>query len=317
MIEVANLTKDFGATRALDGVSFTVARGETVGLLGPNGSGKTTLMRVLTGFFPPTAGYVRIDGRDGTTHGLALRRRIGYLPEHVVLYPDMRVRQFLRFGLDVRRTPAPAARLEQALLECGLTEVADRLIGSLSKGYRQRVGLAQAIAHQPDVLILDEPTIGLDPRQVMELRALVRAWRGRATVLLSSHVLPEVAVTCERVVIMNRGRLVAQDTAAALGTRVQGDDRTRLRVRAPSAAVCALVGTVPGVVRVDAVVGEGGDVAAGICTVDVHTAAGEATRAALAAAVVARGWDLVELRPLALTLEELFVQLVPPEEPQA
>jgi ABC-2 type transport system ATP-binding protein len=313
MIEIEHLTKHFGATRAVQDVSFTVQRGEIIGLLGPNGSGKTTIMRVLTGFFPPTAGQARVAGYDAAEQSLALRRKIGYLPESVVLYPDMRVRNFLGFCADVRRIAGARKRqrIDLVMHDCGLREVEHRLIGTLSKGYRQRLGLAQALLHEPEVLILDEPTVGLDPRQIVDIRSLIRTLRGRTTVLLSTHILPEVSMTCERVVIIDRGRIVAQDTAEALTRRIEGADRSMIRVEGPAEAVRAAVSAVPGVERVEAADGAS---AAGTCAFTVRSTAGEPVRKAIAAAVVGHGWGLIEVRPLALTLEDLFVRLVAEED---
>ncbi len=315
MIEIEHLTKHFGATQAVQDVSFRVERGEVIGLLGPNGSGKTTIMRILTGFFPPSAGHARVAGFDAGDQSLALRRKIGYLPESVVLYPDMRVQRFLQFCADVRGITGvrQRARIDRVMHDCGLREVAGRLIGTLSKGYRQRLGLAQALLHEPEVLILDEPTVGLDPRQIIEIRSLVRGLRGRTTVLLSTHVLPEVSMTCERVVIIDRGSIVAEDTAEALTRRVEGSDRSLVRVEGPAAEVCALLGGVPGVDRVELADGIAANTA-GVCGFIAHSSAGEPVRKAIAAAVVGRGWGLVEVRPLALSLEDLFVRLVTEEE---
>ena len=314
MIEVRQLTKHFGATRAVEDVSFRIARGESIGLLGPNGSGKTTIMRMLTGFFPPTSGSALVAGFDATAQSLALRRTIGYLPESVVLYPDMRVRGFLQFCASVRGLPAGRARerIAAVLADCGLVEVAGRLIGTLSKGYRQRVGLAQALLHEPEVLILDEPTVGLDPRQIIEIRALIRGLRGRATVLLSTHILPEVSVTCERVVIIDRGRIVAEDTAEALTRQVEGQDRTLVRVLGPRDSVQQALAGVPGVERLEVVSPPNG-VADAAWSFVAYSAGGADVRQALAQTVVSRGWGLVEIRPLTLSLEDLFVRLVTTE----
>ena len=316
MIALSHVTKHFGRTRAVSDVSFTVQRGETIGLLGPNGSGKTTIMRILTGFFPPTTGYARVDGIDVAQHSLALRRTIGYLPEHVVLYPDMRVRGFLEFCASVRRLVGAhgRARLDAVLHDCGLLDVTDRLIGTLSKGYRQRVGLAQALLHEPQVLILDEPTVGLDPRQIIDIRGLINRLHGRTTVLLSTHILHEVSLACDRVVIINRGRIVAQDSAAALARQLEGNDRTLLRVAAPGDVVQRALATVPGVDRVDTTTPAAAGNGAVVCECIVHSSGGEAIRAALAAVVIGHGWSLLELRPLALSLEELFVRLVANED---
>lgn len=307
MIEARGLVKEFGSTRALAGVSVSVRAGEVVGLLGPNGSGKTTLMRILTGFFPPTAGTVRIDGLDVGEDSLAVRERIGYLPENVVLYPDMSVRRFLAFCAEVKGV-APSARL-QRLIEvmdaCGLGDVGWKRIGALSKGYRQRVGIAQAIIHRPKVLILDEPTVGLDPRQIVEIRELIRSLAGSTTVLLSTHILPEVSMTCERVVIIDYGRIIAEDTAAGLTQRLQGSEETRVRIAGPRAAVLDAVRTLP---HVTAVREEPGDPESVHLTVSALR--GDPMRRALAARVVESAWGLLELRPLPMSLEDLFVRLV-------
>jgi ABC-2 type transport system ATP-binding protein len=312
MIEVAHLTKHFGKTRAVQDVSFAVKRGEIIGLLGPNGSGKTTIMRVLTGFFPPTAGLARVAGFDAAEQSLALRHKIGYLPENVVLYPDMRVRGFLEFCAAVRRLDRALARrrLEAVMHDCGLHEVAHRLIGTLSKGYRQRLGLAQALLHEPEVLILDEPTVGLDPRQIVEIRHLIGALRGRTTVLLSTHILPEVAMTCERVVIIDRGRIVAEDTAERLARRVEGEDRTLVRVAGPLDDVRRIIAAVPGIARVESADRDRGSAGGDTYDFIAHSTTGEPARRAIAAAVVGHGWGLVEMRPMAMSLEDLFVRLV-------
>ena len=307
MIAVEGLVKEFGRTRAVAGVSFHVAAGEIMGLLGPNGSGKTTIMRVLTGFFPPTEGRVEIDGLDVERHPLAVRERIGYLPENVVLYPDLSVDRFLRFCAEVKGVPAAArrARLDEVLVACGLTEVAGKLIGKLSKGYRQRVGIAQAIVHRPRVLILDEPTVGLDPRQIVEIRALIRALAGSTTVLLSTHILPEVSMTCGRVMIIDYGRIIAEDTAEGLTQRLRGSNETRIRVAGPRADVLAALGAVDGL---DELREE--PASDGIVTVVTRSARGDELRREIAELVVGRRWGLLEIRPLPMSLEDLFVRLV-------
>lgn len=308
MIAVENLSKEFGNTRAVCDVSFRVEPGEVIGLLGPNGSGKTTIMRILTGFFPPTAGRAWVAGIDVSREPLAARQRIGYLPESVVLYPDMRVDQFLQFCADVRQLRGLRRRERIAAVErdCGLGDVRRRLIGKLSKGYRQRVGLAQALLHEPEVLILDEPTVGLDPRQIIEIRNLIRSLRARTTVLLSTHILPEASTVCERVVIIDRGRIVAQDTAEGLTARIQGGDRTLVRVDGPPDAVLAALSAIPGVDRVEH---QNGALNAHPSFI-AYSRSGEPARRAIAATVVARGWGLLEVRPLSMTLEDLFVRLV-------
>jgi gliding motility-associated transport system ATP-binding protein len=315
MIEVEDLTKYFGATLAVDRVSFKVGTGEIIGLLGPNGSGKTTIMRMLTGFFPPTSGRALIGGLDVARHSLETRRRVGYLPENMVLYPDLTVTALLEFAARVRGFAPPLARerIEFAIRTCGLGEVRYKLIGKLSKGYRQRAGIAQAILSDPEVLILDEPTVGLDPRQVVEIRELIRSLAGHSTVLLSTHILPEVNMTCQRVVIIDRGRIVAQDTAEGLSAKLEGGDQSAITVAGPSDAVRRTLAAVPGVERieerrVDAALN-------GVCSfVAYSNGPSERVRAALAAAIVQGGWSLLELKPIALSLEELFMRIVTREE---
>ena len=307
MIEVQGLVKDFGATRAVAGVSFAVGAGEIVGLLGPNGSGKTTIMRVITGFFPPTEGRVTVDGMNVADGALSVRERIGYLPENVVLYPDLSVRRFLSFCAEVKGVPAATrrARLDDVMGACGLTEVAEKLIGKLSKGYRQRVGIAQAIMHHPKVLVLDEPTVGLDPRQIVDIRALIKSLGGSTTILLSTHILPEVSVTCERVIIIDYGRIIAEDTAEGLTRRLQGSHETRARIAGPRPSVLAALQALPDVedVREETVTD-------GVLTVVVRSSRGDEARRTLAERVVTSGWGLLEVRPLPMSLEDLFVRLV-------
>jgi len=315
MIEVQGLTKYFGATRAVNHVSFKVEKGEIIGLLGPNGSGKTTIMRILTGFFPPTAGRALIGGLDVAEHSLETRRRIGYLPENMVLYPDLSVSALLEFaarvrGLDSRSTHD---RIEYAIRTCGLGEVRGKLIGKLSKGYRQRVGIAQAILSDPEVLILDEPTVGLDPRQVVEIRELIRSLAGRSTVLLSTHILPEVNMTCRRVVIIDRGNIVAQDTPEQLTAKLQGSDQTQIVVAGPAEQVRAALSAVPNVNKVEPRPVDVTQPGASAFLV-LSSGDGNEIRSALAACVVRNGWNLLEVKPVAMSLEDLFMRLVTREE---
>ncbi len=315
MIEVQDLTKYFGTTLAVDHVSFKVERGEIIGLLGPNGSGKTTIMRILTGFFPPTAGRAMIDGIDVAEHSIETRQRVGYLPENMVLYPDLSVTALLEFASRVRGLDAKTTRerMEYAIKTCGLGEVRRKLIGKLSKGYRQRVGIAQAILCNPEVLILDEPTVGLDPRQVVEIRQLIRSLAGRSTVLLSTHILPEVTMTCRRVVIIDRGRIVAQDTPEKLTAKLQGSDQSIITVAGPRDSVRPVLAAVPGVDRLEERMGDAPQ--DGVCSfVAFSSGQGDQVRAALAAAVVQKGWSLLEIKPVALSLEDLFVRIVTSEE---
>ncbi len=315
MIEVQGLTKYFGATRAVNHVSFKVEKGEIIGLLGPNGSGKTTIMRILTGFFPPTSGTAMIGGLDVSEHSIETRRKVGYLPENMVLYPDLSVTALLEFAARVRGLDARAKRerIEFAVKTCGLSEVRHKLIGKLSKGYRQRVGIAQAVLPDPEVLILDEPTVGLDPRQVVEIRDLIRSLAGRSTVLLSTHILPEVTMTCRRVVIIDNGNIVAQDTPEQLTAKLQGSDQSLISVAAPADQVKSVLAAVPFVERLQDRSAELGQ--SGVSSFVVYSSGhGDQVRGALAAAVVQRGWSLLEIKPMALSLEDLFMRLVTKED---
>ncbi|MFN8545751.1 MAG: ABC transporter ATP-binding protein [Candidatus Binatia bacterium] len=291
----------------MDDVSFTVARGEVAALLGPNGSGKTTLMRMLTGFFSPTAGRVTVGGIDVGEAPLAARRRIGYLPEQVSLYPDLTVRRFLAFVAEVRGLVGAARRraVTEVIDRCMLDEVADRVIGKLSKGFRQRVGLAQALVGDPEVLVLDEPTVGLDPVQTVELRDLIRSLTGR-TVLLSTHALAEASALCTRVVILSRGRLVAEDTALGLARRLAGVATVHVRVEGDGAAGARVLAALPGVMGVEPGVPDGG----GGTAFTVHAREALPVQRAVAGAVAAVGCTLLELHVTPPTLEDVFVRLV-------
>ncbi len=313
MIEVQNVTKYYGQVRALNNVSFDVKKGEIVGLLGPNGSGKTTLMRILTGFFPPTEGKVRVAGLDVETDSLEARRRLGYLPENVVLYPDMTVRSFLNFCVRVKgdSTAQRRSQVDRVLQQCTIEDMAHRHIGTLSKGYRQRVGLAQALLCEPEVLILDEPTVGLDPNQVIEMRDLISGMAGKTTILLSSHILHEVGLTCQRVVIIDKGNIIAEDTATGLSERIQGATRALVRIAGPRTEVLSALRGLAGVK--DVIEHEqnerGQEGQSFIVTSPDRTIARD-----IAQAVVSRGWALYELTPVTLGLEELFVRLTAPNE---
>ncbi len=306
MIAVERLTKVFGQTVAVRDVSFRADGGEVVGLVGPNGSGKTTIMRAIAGYFAPTRGRIDVAGVDVRRAGRQARDLIGYLPEDTGWYPDMRVDEFLALCADIRRLVGEGrrARLAAAVDLCGLADVRRRLIGHLSRGYRQRLGIAQAILHEPAVLILDEPTVGLDPRQVVEIRNLVRGLRGRTTVLLSTHVLAEVSSVCDRMVIVDRGRVVAEGRTAALVQAHQAVERLWLRVRGPTAEVVAVLARLAEVAEVTAQPSDDG-----AAQLTVVARPGGELAPAVAAAVVARGWALLELRPLTPSLEDLFVRL--------
>jgi ABC-2 type transport system ATP-binding protein len=309
MIEVEHLTKTYGEKIALQDVSFTAEKGEILGLLGPNGAGKSTTMRILTGFLPPTGGTARIAGYDVVEDSLEVRRRIGYLPENVPLYTDMTVRAYLDFVARAKQVAQRRESVEWAMEAARVDHVAGNIIGRLSKGYRQRVGLAQALLGDPEVLILDEPTVGLDPNQIIETRQLIKALGGDRTIILSTHILPEVSMVCGRVVIINRGTVVAVDTPEALTRRLSGSDRVALTVRGPAREIERRLQQVPGVAGM--AVAPGSD---GIVRLDVDAAEGSDIREQLAAAVVQQGWGLQELRSHSLSLEDIFLQLTTTEE---
>ena len=309
MIEVDHLTKVYGEKIALQDVSFSADRGEILGLLGPNGAGKSTTMRILTGFFPPTSGTARIAGYDVVEDSLEVRRRIGYLPENVPLYTDMTVHAYLDFVARAKQVSAREDGIEWAMDAARVDHVAGTIIGRLSKGYRQRVGLAQSLLGDPEVLILDEPTVGLDPNQIIETRRLIKALGGDRTVILSTHILPEVSAVCNKVVIINRGAVVAVDTPDALTRRLTGADRVALSVRGPVRDVEKELAQVPGVLGVAVEPG-----ANGVARFDVDAKEGHDLRERLAALVVQRGWGLQELRSHSMSLEEIFLQLTTTEE---
>jgi ABC-2 type transport system ATP-binding protein len=313
MILAEHLTKRFGTFTAIADVSFAVERGEIVGFLGPNGAGKSTTMRILTGVFPPTSGRAVIAGYDVVTESLRARSVVGYFPERVSLYLDMTVREYLRYVAQMKGIAARQQRAEIALAleRASVAHVGHRLIGTLSKGYRQRVGIAQALLGQPRVLILDEPTAGLDPEQVAEMRRLIRSLRGQSTVILSTHILPEVEATCDRVIIINQGRMLAVDTPQNLNQRLRQTSQIYLEVIGPADKVLAHLRATPGVLSVDlAPTTQDGVVA---CT--VATEKDRDLRVELAARVAAAHWGLQELRPVALSLEAIFLSLVAHPEP--
>lgn len=309
MIEVENLTKTYGDFVAIEDVSFHVPRGEVLGFLGPNGAGKTTTMRILTGYMPPTDGRATVAGFDVFHDSLEVRRRIGYLPETVPLYTEMTVEGYLDFVARLRGVDDRWDRIDRIMGQMDITDRADDLIGQLSKGYRQRVGLAQALVHDPEVIILDEPTIGLDPKQVVEVRSLIRSMSGDRTVILSTHILPEVSQLCERVLIINKGRIVAEDTPERLTGRLQGTERVRVTLAPGADGVAEVLGAIDGVEEVTPV-GDG--------AFDVTCALGAELRPVLARRIVERGWPLLELRPIGMSLEDVFLQLTTetPEENQ-
>ncbi|HEX3702554.1 MAG TPA: ABC transporter ATP-binding protein [Vicinamibacterales bacterium] len=320
MIEVQHLTKRYGGVTAVDDVSFRVERGEILGFLGPNGAGKTTTMRILTGYMPATEGKAIVAGFDVFDQPIEAKKRTGYLPETPPLYPDMSVAEYLAFVAKIKGVPAAgrAQRIHAVMERTRIADMANRLCARLSKGYRQRVGLAQAIIHNPDVLILDEPTAGLDPKQIIETRALIKELAGDHTIILSTHILPEVSQTCQRVVIINKGRVVAVDTPDALTARLRGSETMYLQVDAGGADAASSLARVAGVRRVAE-----SDRHGGLIGYEIESEKGHDVRRDLARAIVSSGWGLLELRPMRMSLEEIFLSLTteevptPPTEPAA
>lgn len=313
MIVVDKLSKYYGPHPAILDVSFTVQQGEILGFLGPNGAGKTTTMRILTGYLPPTSGAASVAGCDVVKQSLAVRRKIGYMPETVPLYPEMSVRSYLDYMAKVKGVPRNLrrARVKDVMERARVAHRADDVIGRLSKGYRQRVGLAQALVGDPEVLILDEPTVGLDPKQIIDTRSLIKGLGGSHTIILSTHILPEVSATCSRVLIIADGRIVAEDTPENLDRRIRSSENVTLEVRGPREPVLSRLRQVPRVISVEA--GEtrdGSDRTAYTLACEL----GSDVREALSHAVVTSGWGLLELRPAGLSLEEIFLRLTTSDE---
>ncbi len=305
MIDVRDLTKYYGQRPAVDNITFQVEPGQIVGFLGPNGAGKTTTLRILTGYMPATSGQARVAGYDVFTESLQARRQIGYLPENVPLYTDMRVREYLTFRAKLRgmnRTDRDS-RLTKVVDMCWLGDVIDRPIGQLSKGYRQRVGLADALIHDPKVLILDEPTVGLDPTQIREMRNLIRSLGGKHTVMLSSHILPEVEATCDRTIIIAAGRIVAAGTVEELRHHIMGGSRVIAEMRGPGQQVCKELGCIDGVKRVDR------EVQGDWNRLLIETT-GKDVREEVSKVAAENGWPIREIRLEVGSLEEYFVQVV-------
>lgn len=312
MIEAEKLTKYYEKVAAIEDVSFTVEKGEIVGFLGPNGAGKTTTMRILAGFLPPSSGTARVAGYDILTDSLQVRRRIGYLPESVPLYTDMKVAAYLEFigelkGLERRERRRKIAEIME---RCRVTEVQRVLIGALSRGYRQRVGIAQALLNDPEVLILDEPTVGLDPKQIIEIRQLIKELSGQCTIILSTHILPEVSMICQRVIIINEGHIIAVDSPENLTTRLQSSAKLLVTVEGPADLIGAALTGLPGVLRVEAKE-ETRDSAVSFV---VESERSRDLRREVSRVIIDRGWGLLELRPADMTLEEVFIRLVTEEE---
>jgi len=313
MISVQHLSKhygDYGETTAIDDVTFTVERGEVLAFLGPNGAGKTTTMRILAGLIAPTSGSATVAGYDVLTHPMEVKRRIGYLPDNPPLYTEMTVDEYLTFAGKIRGLRGRAVTLARdAVLEkCALGDVRGRLIANLSRGYRQRVGLAQAMIHSPDVLILDEPTVGLDPKQIIDIRELVKSLAGEQTIILSTHILPEATAVCQRVVIINRGRIVAVDSRERLSMQLRQSEKLAVRVRRGEGVDLGLIYKIEGVTQItpqEMASGSDGAVREWM----IESEMGADIREAVASTIVQQGWGLLEMRPVVASLEEVFLQL--------
>jgi ABC-2 type transport system ATP-binding protein len=313
VIEVQHLSKKYGPFTAVDDVSFRAESGEILGFLGPNGAGKTTTMRIITGYMPATEGKASVAGFDVFDSPLEAKRRTGYLPETPPLYPDMTVRDYLRFVAKIKGVRSHIAdRVNAVMKKTWVSDMADRHCSKLSKGYKQRVGLAQALIHEPEVLVLDEPTAGLDPKQIIETRQLIRALKGNHTIVLSTHILPEVAQTCQKVVIISKGKVVATDTPSALTERLRGAVTMFVQAQGPVEDVQRALQSIPGVTRVNV-----GDTTADGGSFDVDTEQGADVRREVANAIVRGGWGLLELRPMRMSLEDIFLSLTTDETSDA
>jgi len=312
VIEVNNLVKHYGSVKAVDDISFTVERGEILGFLGPNAAGKTTTMRVITGFLPASAGTVRVAGFEVFEQALEVKKRIGYLPENPPVYFDMRVRDYLKFVATIKGVEPKAINVEVARVaeRMSITEVMDNLIGKLSKGYKQRVGFAQALLNNPPVLILDEPTNGLDPRQIIEVREIIRSLGQDHTVILSTHILPEVSMTCSRVAIINEGKLVKIDTPENLTAQIQGSESITLEIEGPVVDVQSALAQATNVTSVSVQPTRRDDVA----IYKVESQRGSDIRKALAALIVGKSWGLLGMKSETLSLEDIFLRLTTKEE---
>ncbi len=312
MIEVNDLTKYYGSFPAVMDINFKVEQGEIVGFLGPNGAGKSTTMKVITGFIPPSSGTATVAGYDIINESLEARRHIGYMPETVPLYTEMTVREYLDYMGKLRGMTAERirARIDDVVEICHLEDYHTSIIGKLSKGFRQRLGIAQAILHEPDVLVLDEPTIGIDPIQVVETRQLIKDLGGEHTLILSTHILPEVSQICERVIVINEGQIVATDEPNNLARRLLGSERVDLQVKGPQQEVIAALETVDGVGSVSRINIQRGE----LPQYRVESELGEEIRADLARTVVERGWELHRLEAVTMSLEEIFLRLTTEDE---
>jgi ABC-2 type transport system ATP-binding protein len=324
MIDVEKLTKYYGQRAAVRDVSFHVGKGEILGLLGPNGAGKTTTMRILTGYLPATSGEAVVAGYNVADNPMEVRRRLGYLPETVPLYTDMTVLAYLDFTAKLRGVPGKGRkhRIEEVMDLCRISDVRNKVIAKLSRGYRQRVGLAQAIVHNPEVIILDEPTVGLDPRQIIEIRQVIRDLAGKHSLILSTHILPEVSTLCDRVVIINRGRVLVDDTLANLEQQGSENERLRLEVRGPVEQVQDFLASQSGILRVAQASADEDESDVDMLATEprelnrftVEAVPGIDLREQIAAAIIGQGWGLLEMRTAVPSLEEIFVRLVNTDE---
>jgi ABC-2 type transport system ATP-binding protein len=312
VIEVDHLTKRYGSVKAIENVTFQVEKGEILGFLGPNGAGKTTTMRILTCFLPATDGTARVAGFDVFDSPMEVKRRIGYMPENPPVYNELTVDNYLDFVARIKGVDPKdrKKRIEEVKNRVSIKEYSNTLIKNLSKGYKQRVGLAQALIHDPQVLILDEPTVGLDPNQIIEVRQLIRSLSGNHTIILSTHILPEVSMTCQRVVIISKGKIAAVDTPENLTRQLQGAERIYLEVKGPEAMVKTRIKEIEGVLRVDSNKLDGDEA----YSFSVETELKKDVRSRIAKKVVENGYDLLELRTLSMSLEEVFLQLTTKEE---
>ncbi len=313
MIEVSHLTKRYGPVSAVNDISFRVEKGEILGFLGPNGAGKTTAMRILTCYMPATSGEAKVAGFDVFSQSLEVRKRVGYMPEQPPLYRDMSVRNYLLFVSKIKGVDRGQrnTRLDDVMVRCSVDHMADRLIGKLSRGYRQRVGVAQALVHNPDVIVLDEPTVGLDPNQIREVRTLIRSLAGDHTVILSTHILPEVSITCQRVVIIDKGRIAAVDTPENLTSRMKGKERVFLEVAGGYDEAEAALREVEGVTDVIMDRAEPEDERT---RVYVESPLGTDLRTGLAAQLVKKEIGLLEMRRIEMSLEDIFAEVTTSEE---
>lgn len=312
MIELTGVTKKFGNNTVVDDISFTVEKGEIVGFLGPNGAGKTTTMRMITGYMPPFAGKIKVAGVDIEKDPVKAKEKIGYMPENAPLYKEMSVEDYLAFAAEIKgvKKNKRAARIKKAMEETGLTAVSSKIISKLSKGYRQRVGLAQAIINDPEVLVLDEPTVGLDPKQIREIRELIKNMKGERTIILSTHILPEVSMTCDKVIVINRGKVVAKEEVSDIGKSLEKTGGITVEAAAPRQKFIDEIGKIKGVASVTEEKETGGNTR--LFSIDIEE--GSSAVKDIVAKIVKNEWDLIELKKKQYTLEDVFLKLVTKEE---